>query len=480
MSEVESPSSETDTPSLVNDRSQFEQPENASIGRQPYPAAFIGWYSTILLAFLYWFSILDRFIISLLVDPIKNDLGISDLQFGLLNGFAFAFTFSVFGLAAGALADRYSRRWVIFSSVTIWSVATTACGLAQNFWHMMLTRVGVGAGEAGLNPCATSMITDMFPRHRLTTALAVYAMGASLGSGCAYLFGGVIVDMVAAAENLAIPILGEIRSWQAAFFVVGIPGLVFSLLIFTIPEPVRRGQLQERSNESFVAGAFAGYSNLFQFIRSRGRFFAYHYGGFTFAAIVVIGSSSWYPAHMARTFDWSASEIGLSLGIALVAGSLLGKLLCGYFVDLMFRHGFRDAQFRWYAGCLFLSVPVILMATTSDNPWIFLTGISLFLVLVSAMPVCANASLNLVTPNELRGSGIAFYAATVGIIGGSLGPIAIAWSASLFFGGDANAQGIGYGIGTVAAICCPIAGVFMLLGLRPLREAMMEADTWSK
>src|SRR3546814_9994555 len=94
---------------------------------------------------------------------------------------AFAITFSVVGLLAGARADLYNRRWVIYAGVTIWSIATAACGFAYSFWHLLLARVGVGAGEATLNPCATSMITDLFPRERLTTALAVYAMGSTVG-----------------------------------------------------------------------------------------------------------------------------------------------------------------------------------------------------------------------------------------------------------------------------------------------------------
>ena len=121
------------------------------------------WYTTAMLALLYWLSILDRTIISLMVDPIKNDIGISDVQFGMLHGLAFAVTFSLFGLAAGMFADRYSRRMIVFVSVAMWSIATAACGLAREFWHLLIARVGVGAGEAGLNPCATSMITDMFP-----------------------------------------------------------------------------------------------------------------------------------------------------------------------------------------------------------------------------------------------------------------------------------------------------------------------------
>src|SRR5262249_20867120 len=195
-----------------------------STSAETHPARAVAWYATVLLAFLCWLSILDRFIISLVVDPIKRDLGISDMQFGLLHGSAFAVAFSVFGLLAGALADRFSRRWIIFAGVSVWSLATAACGMAQSYWHLLVARVGVGGGEAVLNPCATSMITDLFPRERLTSAMAVYAIGATVGSGCAYLLGGVIVDLVSRSDHFALPWIGEVRSWQAVFYLVGIPG----------------------------------------------------------------------------------------------------------------------------------------------------------------------------------------------------------------------------------------------------------------
>jgi len=445
-----------------------------SVFEPRYSAPAVGWYATGILALLYWLSVLDRFIISLLVDPIKRDLGISDLQFGVLHGTAFALTFSLFGLLAGALADRFNRRWVIFMGVSVWSLATAACGLAQNFWHLLLARVGVGAGEAGLNPCATSMITDLFPRERLTSAMAVYAMGATLGSGCAYLFGGMIVDLVSQSGSTVLPLIGEVRSWQAVFFIVGIPGAFLSLLIFTVPEPVRQGRPAGQPQAlSFWRSALGGYGKLFKFMRSRRRFFFFHYAGFAFASMIVSGAGTWYPAHMGRTFGWSSGRIGLMLGIALVAAGIVGKLICGLVVDAMYRRGFRDAQLRWYAGCLVAATPVGLIATTSANPWVFLGGIGLFLILLSPLPACASAALNLVTPGELRGTGIAFFASTAGLIGAGSGPILIAAVSDRVFGGHGS---IGLGIATMIAVCCPLAAVLLACGFRAMRAAMQAAE----
>ena len=244
----------------------------AAPGSAPYPSTATAWYCTVLLGLLYWLSILDRTIISLMVDPIKNDIGISDVQFGMLHGMAFAVTFSLFGLVAGMLADRSSRRVIVFVSVAVWSIATAACGLAREFWHLLLARVGVGAGEAGLNPCATSMITDMFPPARLTLALAVYALGASAGSGCAYLFGGVLVETISKADTFLLPLVGAVRPWQAVFFIIGLPGIALALLSFTMQEPARRGVLRQPS-QPVSSSLLGNYQELWRFMRSRGRFF---------------------------------------------------------------------------------------------------------------------------------------------------------------------------------------------------------------
>ncbi|MET0284397.1 MAG: MFS transporter [Polyangiales bacterium] len=432
----------------------------------PYPARWLAWYATVLLAVLYWLSILDRFIISLLVDPIKRDLGISDLQFGMLHGFAFAGTFALFGLALGTLADRVSRRWVIFAGVSVWSLATAACGFAQSFWHLMLARVGVGAGEATLNPCATSMLTDLFPRERLSFAMAIYAMGSTIGGGTAYLIGGAIADLTAHSDVFRLPLLGEVRSWQAVFLLVGIPGGLISLAIFTVPEPVRRG-LREHTTWS------SSYGEMWRFIRSRPTFFFCHYVGFALSLIVVTGGGSWYPMHMKRAFGWTPGQIGLYLGLTVITAAIVGKSIAGRVMDRMYARGYRDAQLRWYLGALLAAVPTGWFAFHSTNPWACLAGLGLYSALLQPYPVCAFTSLNLVTPAHLRGTGVAFFGATAGLVGAGLGPILVPAAARLL---SPSADGLGTGLATVAAIGCPLAAIALGFGLKSMREAVAAAE----
>lgn len=432
----------------------------------PYPPPAVGWYATVVLALMYWLSVLDRFIIALLVDPIKRDLGLTDVQFGMLHGIAFIGSFTLFGLVFGALADRVNRRRLIYVGVAIWSIATAACGVAQNFWHLLTARVGVGVGEAALNPSATSMISDLFPRAKLTTAMAVYALGSTVGNGTALIIGGLIVDLVSHMDVIAVPILGDIRPWQAVFFIVGIPGALFALSIFSVPEPVRRNQRSQQRR----AGLSASYAGLIKFMKARPRFFLCHYLGFTLATAVVSGGAAWYPVHISRTFGWSAGEIGAALGPALMIAGIASKLASGRIVDAMYQRGYRDAQMRWYGICLLVAAPIGVFATLSGSAWTFIIAIAVVNTLIGGLMACALTALNLVTPNELRGTGVAVFTTFMGLLGGSAGPLLIASAAQ--FGG----QSIGIGLAVMIAICCPAGALCLMLGLRAMREAMADAE----
>jgi len=448
------------------------QSDAHAVAEAPYPPPAVGWYATGMLAFLYWLSVLDRYIISLLVDPIKNDLGLTDVQFGMLQGIAFMGSFTIFGLIFGALADRLSRRWVIYMGVSVWSFATLLCGVAQNFWHLMMARVGVGAGEAALNPCATSMIADLFPRHKLTSAMAIYSIGATVGSGTALIVGGAIVHLVTHMGEIVLPVVGRIPPWQMVFFIVGIPGMLLALTIFTVPEPVRRGRRVVNERRAW----YGSYLELMRFAALYPRFFACHYIGFTLLAAVVTGLNAWYAAHMIRSFGWGAGRVGLILGATLMAAGVLGKILCGRVVDAMYRRGYRDAQLRWMIGCIVIGTPLGLIGTTSGNPWVFIGCVGVFVTLLAGMAACAMAALNLITPNQLRGTGVAVYATIGALIGGSGGAYAVAAISQYVFHGDATHSTLGLGMAVLIGVCCPLAAIVLWFGLRPMREAMTAVE----
>ncbi len=439
----------------------------------PFPPRAVAWYATGILAVLIWLSVLDRFIISLLVGPIKHDLGISDVQFGIFNGFVFTITYAVLGLGIGVMADSRSRRWLIFIGVAIWSIATAACGLAQHFWQLLLARVGVGAGEATLGPCASSLLADLFPRERLTFAFTVYNLGSVIGAGMAFIIGGQIVEVVSRNPHFTLPLIGAVRSWQAVFFFVGIPGALLSFIVFTFPEPVRRGV---RNASMLTRTSLGTYLELWKFMRSQPRFFLFHYMGFGLAMIVLVGAGTWYAPHVARSFHWGPARIGLWVGLAMALGSISGQLISGRIVDALFRRGYRDAQMRWYMFALFVAIPIGITAMTIGNVWAFLILLYLLLATMSSLPSMAMSALNIVTPNELRGTGIALFALVTGTLGGGGGPVLIPAVSDYIFK-DENA--IGLATAVVMAVCLPLAALCLGLGLKAMRKAVQAADQWA-
>src|SRR6202795_194603 len=195
------------------------------------------WYVVGVLTLVYVFSFLDRQIFSLIVAPLRRDLHISDTQVSLLQGFSFAVFYTFFGIPIGRLADVYNRRTIIVLGLVLWSAFTAGCGLAGTFAQMLLLRMGVGVGEAALSPAAYSLITDYFPRERLATALSVYSMGIYVGSGMAYLLGGLVVAYASTQAMWTIPLLGAVHPWQIIFLLVGLPGIAVAPLLFTVNQP---------------------------------------------------------------------------------------------------------------------------------------------------------------------------------------------------------------------------------------------------
>ena len=154
-----------------------DSPAPAAEAEAGYPARGVAWWTVTVLTILSCLSLLDRQIMALLIPDIRRELGLSDFQMGLLQGVVFSLFYVTFGLLFGWIIDRFSRRGVVYAGVTFWSLATAACGMASNFFQLMLARFGVGAGEAALNPAAYSIISDSFPKRRLSFALSVFGAG---------------------------------------------------------------------------------------------------------------------------------------------------------------------------------------------------------------------------------------------------------------------------------------------------------------
>ncbi|MNQ56741.1 D-galactonate transporter [compost metagenome] len=447
---------------------KFEPMNRLDDGTSAFPRASTAWYMTGVLFLLYWLSLLDRLVISLLVDPIRRDLGISDFELSLLQGFAFGVFYAVCGLPLGWLVDRVSRRWVIFGGVTVWTLATVLCGAAQNYWQLFLARIGVGAGEAALSPAAYSLMADSFPPHRLTTALAIYSMGSLFGTGMAYLLGGLIVELVATHALVSLPLIGEVRSWQLVFIVIGLPGLLLGLLVFTFREPLRR-QAHTMHGAATGASSANALQEVFSYIRAHARFFTCHHIGFTICVMAVTGMALWAPAYLSRSFAWKPSEIGIWLGTVGTLGGLIGALLFGQLIDRQVARGKTDAHMKLFSITCLVSCPIAVVGVLWQDPYVFLGAFFAVQILVSPIMGISAAALQIAAPSRLRGRLSSIYLFVMILLGIGAGPSIVAAFTDFVFQDDAK---LGYSLALLFALACPVAALILHLGRPSMRNTV--------
>ncbi|HMT45155.1 MAG TPA: MFS transporter, partial [Chakrabartia sp.] len=278
------------------------------------------WYVLAVLLLAYISAFVDRTILGLLVEPIKQDLHASDVELSLLSGFAFALFYTLLGLPCGWLADRVQRPRLIFFGILFWSAATAACGLARSFVQLFLARVGVGIGEATLTPATYSLLPDYFRREELGVATGIYASGVSIGGGIAMLVGGAAVHALQAKGDILVPLLGLLRPWQSAFVVVGLAGLLVALLILTIREPGRSGRTKADA---------PGFLIVLRWIIEERRAVLPILFGYSLMVIPSYALVTWVPAFLMRSHGLGPGETGLAMGLMLLIGGTAGMLVGG-------------------------------------------------------------------------------------------------------------------------------------------------------
>lgn len=430
-----------------------------------WPSRPYAWFVVIVLLLAYTSSFVDRQILTLLVEPIRADLKITDTQFSLLTGLAFSATYTIAGFPFAWLADRFSRRGVIIAGITAWSVMTAGCGLARSFGGLFLTRMGVGIGEATLSPAAYSLIADYFPLSRRATAMAVYSIGVFIGAGAALIVGGQVISMVSQGPPLSLPVVGRLEPWQVAFLYVAAPGPLIALLMLLVREPLRRGIAKSSSAEKIIPYIFA-----------RWRAFLPLLLAFGLSNILPGAYAHWAPAFLMRSHGMDAAQAGLVLGSMFLVLSTLGVVLSGAMVERLRTVGRTDApilaQFLAVALCIPFAVATPLLQGSAAL--VSLGGLSLMIGLMHALPV---VSVQLIVPNQLRARAAAVYFLVSNFIAVGLGPLIVALVSDGILRDPAR-------IGTALAIVSIVAGglslILFLLALRPYRACAEEALGWDQ
>ena len=370
-------------------------------------------------------SFLDRQILSLLVGPIKRDLHLSDTQMSLLMGFSFALFYTLFGVLIGHFADKFNRRNIIIAGITVWSFMTALCGGIHSYAQFFLVRMGVGVGEATLAPSAYSMITDYFPKDKLSRALSVYSMGIFIGSGLAILIGANLISTLPTSGTVHVPILGDIFHWQMLFVYIGLPGLIIALLLLTIKEPAR----QDAGQLSVTQPSLRESMNI---IRSKGKAYLFLCFAASFTAFMSYGSSAWIPTYFNRTFGWQMKEVGFKFGIIMTVFSTLGILAGGWLADKYVKNGIIDGKIRvgLISGIfIFLSSFNFLLS----DPNMILLSLAVPIFFISFPYGASVAAVQDMMPNRARALASSIFLFFVNMIGMGGGPYLVAFFTDTVF-----------------------------------------------
>ncbi len=363
-------------------------------------------YVLFILFIVYGLSYVDRQLLSILMEPIRQEFDFTDLQLGLLSGVAFAIFYATLGLPIARYADRHSRVNIITIALIVWSAATALTAQAGSFFQLFLARVGVGVGEAGCNPSAYSIISDYFPVRKRATAMSVYSLGVYLGQFIGFIVAGYVAQHY---------------GWRAAFYLVGLPGIAVAIVLkLTLREPPRGFSEAPGYVASPPPAAMLVLKKLYSLPSFRHLSFA---AGLH--ALVGYGLNSYYSAFLMRLHSMSLTETSTALAIITLSGGLAGTYLGGKLSDFFSQRNGGDPRYQMWvpAIALLINVPVWLMALLLPGQWMVLT------LMIPAIALGATylgpsiaATHQLIGVNE-RAVGGALLMFILNLIGIGLGPM---------------------------------------------------------
>jgi MFS family permease len=398
-----------------------------------------------------------------MVGPIRASLHVTDFQIGLLQGVAFGLFYALFGLPIGWLVDRYSRRTIIYIGMTCWSLAATACGLAQSYPQLLFARFGVGIGEASLSPAAYSIISDLFPPRRLALAVGVFAAGAAIGGAIAYMVGGAVITQLQLMGQMTLPIVGTVEPWQMAFILTGAPGILVAFLMFLVPEPPRKDRV----------AAPAANDGLVRFLFANRRYFLCHFLGFGLIAAVAYGVAAWTPAMLMRRYGLDAAHAGIILGIVNVVAGIPGFILPGWIVDRWYASGRRDAHLRYFIFANILAAMLALLGfQLAHDLWIIIPAIA-GISFLNPFTGPAVAHLQMATPNHYRGRVAALFVLVFNLMGMCLGPPSVAFVTDNVFH---DPMQVNSSIAVVSVAALSMSAILFVFVLAPARRIVAASD----
>jgi MFS family permease len=434
-------------------------------------ALFHQWYMVAMLMLAMVVSFIDRQIITLLVEPIRRDLDITDTGISLLMGAAFVIFYVVMGVPIARLSDSRNRKKIIGVGMLLWSIATAACGLAKNFGQLFAARVGVGVGEATLTPAAYSMIADAFPAKKLGRAIAVFATGIYIGAGLAGVLGGWAVKLISNAAPVELPLIGTLYPWQLTFVAVSIPGLILvAIMSLTIREPARRNVRTATAGKKAVP-----FRDVIKFMWSNKRTYGAIFVAYAFSGIAFYGFLSWIAEFIRRVHGWDIGSAGILFGAIYMVFGTAGALSGGWISDRLTEKGYKDAALRCATAFFAISMPLMALTPLMPTMTLFIPMLAIATFAKSMQQALSPVAIQLITPNEMRAqaTSIFFVVSVFPAIG--LGATSVALMTDYVFHDD---LAIGYSISIVSAVMMTLATIALFTGIKPYRESLEKSMEW--
>jgi MFS family permease len=378
------------------------------------PSAY-AWYVAALLATAHLISFIDRFVMGLLVQPMRATLGLTDGQLGTLQGVAFALLYAVAGIPLGRLADVARRRVLIACGMVVWSLATAACAFADSFWSLFGARLLVGVGEAALVPAAMSLLAAYFTRAHLGRAISLFTTGAALGKTTALIGGAALLAFFIRQGGLTIG-THALLPWQSVFLVASLLGLILVPLVLSIAEPARPAR-------AGLDGARL--RDAMDYIREHTTPYALHTIAACCAILLVQSFGAWSPAYFARVRGYSVVEAGYVVGFITLVTGPAGGLCGGWAVDRLTKAGVREAALIVILAGLAVALPMVLLLVQLPNGSLPLIVFAVLMFAISMTAGPCLAGLQVMTPALHRGAATAAYMCVMTFVSVGLGPLLV-------------------------------------------------------
>lgn len=422
-------------------------PVSPALIAPPQRATAYGWYVALLLAAAHLISFVDRFLMSVVMEPLKLDLGVSDAQLGLLQGTGFVILYTVAAIPLGRLADRTNRRNLIIAGIVVWSVATAMCGLATSFGSLFLARVFVGFGEAALVPAAMSLLAAYFPRQQLGRAVSLFTTGASLGKSAALIAGGAVLAALTATGGLRLGTLTTLEPWQGTFVVMALPGLILAALLLTVREPPRNLETAKK----------AGVRDALGYVRRNRRAFVLHTSAAALVVLVIQSSAAWAPSFFVRVHDLTPPQAGLAIGSVILIAGPLGHLVGGALTDYFQSRGSTAPAAPVMALGLICTIPASLLFAYAGGFTVALGAYAVLSFFATLAAPASLAGLQMLMPDRLRGLITSMFLAVTTLLGIGVGPFAIGFVSDTLAGDLATAIAIVLSLVAATGVCVALA-----------------------